>query len=87
MTVDGELIAEFDLQPNSYPRGIATGPDGNLWFSEFNADRIGQITTEGVITEFCLPPNSMPAVPRTGPDGQLWFTEYSGRIGRLDLEK
>ena len=26
------------------------GPDGHLWFTEYNIDQIGQITAAGVIT-------------------------------------
>ena len=32
--------------------GIVTGPDGALWFTEYNDDKIGRITTAGGITEF-----------------------------------
>jgi streptogramin lyase len=32
--------------------GIASGPDGNVWFTEWEADRIGRITPQGVISEF-----------------------------------
>ena len=34
---------------------IAAGPDGNLWFTEFDNNKIGRITTAGVITEFLIP--------------------------------
>ena len=32
----------------------AAGPDGNLWFTEFNRNRIGRITPSGVVTEFSV---------------------------------
>jgi virginiamycin B lyase len=52
-----------------------------LWFSEFNASKIGRITTEGAITEFDLPrPNSGPGDITAGADGNLWFVELSGRM-------
>lgn len=31
---------------------ITAGPDGNLWFTEMVANKIGRITTAGVVTEF-----------------------------------
>jgi len=31
------------------------GADGALWFTEQNVNRIGRITTAGVITEFPVP--------------------------------
>ena len=70
---------------NSGPNGITTGPDGNLWFTERAANKIGRITTLGVVTEFRLPTaNSQPNEIVTGPDGNLWFTEYTGQqIGKM----
>jgi len=34
------------------PIGITAGPDGNLWFTEMVAGKVGRITTAGVVTEF-----------------------------------
>ena len=28
----------------SWPRGIAAGPHGNLWFTEFEGNKIGEIS-------------------------------------------
>ena len=39
---------------SAMPWGITPGPDGNLWFTENGAGKIGRITTGGVITEFSL---------------------------------
>jgi streptogramin lyase len=80
---DGSTIAEFELtSPNSYPFHLTVGPDNNLWFTEYNVNRIGRITVEGQITEFELPtPNSGPTDITLGPDGNLWITENLGRIG------
>ena len=80
-------ITEYStgLTAGSYPYGIAAGPDGALWFTEGNGNRIGRITTAGVITEFSagLTAGSGPNGIAAGPDSALWFTEYSGRIGRI----
>jgi streptogramin lyase len=71
----------------SFPFGIAAGPDGNLWFTEDhgNGNKIGRITTAGVITEFPTPtPVSTPTGITAGPDGNLWFTEKTvSKIGRI----
>lgn len=64
---------------------IATGSDGNLWFTEIVANKIGKITPAGVITEYPIPTtNSMPYGITLGPDGNIWFTEWAGKkIGKI----
>src|SRR5262249_32082342 len=69
----------------SGPKEITLGWDGNLWFPERAASKIGRIPPAGVITEFPLVPGSMPTGITSGPDGRLWFTEFGvDRIGRLN---
>src|SRR5262249_55924297 len=66
------------------PEGITRGPDGNLWFTESIADRIGRITPAGVVTQFSLPFLSQPSEITAGPDGNLRVTEPgTSRIGRI----
>jgi len=91
-------MTEFEIPtPDSGPRALAAGPDGNVWFSEFKASKIGRITPAGAITEFDLPrPNSGPGDITAGADGAMWFVELSGRmdglmpdgnrVGRITLE-
>jgi len=69
----------------SSPYAITTGPDGNLWFTEWLADKIGRITPSGTITQFQIPTaDSDPYGITVGPDGNLWFTEERGdKIGRI----
>lgn len=64
---------------------ITSGPDGNLWFTEWGGNKIGRITPRGSVTEFSLPTlNSQPASITAGPDGNLWFTEYgANKVGRI----
>ena len=47
ITTSGQ-VTEYasGISPNAQPYGIAAGPDGALWFTEF-AGRIGRITTAG----------------------------------------
>lgn len=87
-------IQEF-ITPSgaSSPADIAIAPDGAVWFTEINANRIGKLipgqaqpgTSKG-ITEYELPnPNSQPHYITVAKDGTVWFTEMMGnRIGRLD---
>src|SRR6266567_4225040 len=54
----------------SGPQGITVGPDGALWFTEPELDKIGRITTQGQVSEFALPIARMgPAEITAGPDG------------------
>jgi virginiamycin B lyase len=67
------------------PYGLVTGPDDNLWFTEYTGNKIGRITTLGTITEFSIPTaNSATYGIVAGPDGNLWFVETgTGKIGRI----
>ena len=67
------------------PFYIAAGGDGSLWFTENYGNKIGRITTAGVITEFAIPTTgSGPQGIAAGPDGNLWFVESGGNnIGRI----
>jgi streptogramin lyase len=67
------------------PASLTLGADGNLWFAESLANKIGRITPAGVITEFPVPTaSSFPAGITAGVDGNLWFTEADGnKIGRI----
>ncbi len=62
------------------------GPDGNVWFTEFN--HIAKVTPAGIITEFAYPtqPNTNQYGGVTaGPDGNVWFSESSNNaIGRIN---
>jgi len=83
-------ITEFPLPtPGSQPGVITAGPDGNLWFTEVDGNKIGRITPGGRISEFPLPtPGSQPGAITAGPDGNLWFTEVDGnKIGRITSGK
>jgi streptogramin lyase len=80
------VITEFSagISANSQPVGITSGPDGNLWFTEIAADKIGRITVSGTVTEFGVSAGSGPRGITSGPDGNLWFAEFDGnRIGRI----
>lgn len=70
------------------PQQIASGA-GALWFTCYNLNEIGRVTTRGVVTYFPVPdhipnyPNVMYGIVQ-GPGGAMWFTEYAAnRIGRI----
>jgi virginiamycin B lyase len=70
---------------NTVATGIATGPDGALWFTAWPGNAILRITTSGVATSYPVPTaKSQPQSITAGPDGALWFTEQAGnQIGRI----
>src|SRR5262249_57063243 len=90
ITPAGEItLFPLPSPPRRNPGSIATGPDGNLWFTESNHNivtgifsQIGRITPSGVVTEFPLAPATFPGAIIAGPDGNLWFTQAAG-FGRI----
>jgi streptogramin lyase len=90
-TTKAQQVTGFPIPTaNSLPTGIALGPDGNLWFTETNANQIGRITPAGVVTEFPVDPAQVfsPIAITAGPDGNLWFAGFTGggdnpKIGRM----
>src|SRR6266705_624799 len=78
-------INEFQSPATIGTNGIASGPDGNLWFAEDQGDKIGRITTAGVMTEFPLPSGShRPEAITLGPDCDLWFVEeFPAKVGHI----
>jgi hypothetical protein len=52
------FVHREDSTESWYSRcGIAAGPDGDMWFTEWEADRIGRVTPAGVISEY--PPTAV----------------------------
>jgi streptogramin lyase len=54
-TSGGPIPTPYPIN-NPEPRGMTAGPDGTLWFTEEQGDRIGRITTSGQVRYFPLPP-------------------------------
>jgi virginiamycin B lyase len=89
-------FAEFPIPSASSPFTITAGPDGALWFTEANVNKIGRITAAGAVTEFSLPTNvpgffgngnNGPFGITAGPDGALWFAEFAtNQIGRITAD-
>ena len=80
------LVTEFVLPDEASPIGITAGPGGALWFTESGLNRIGRLTTAGVLSHFDLPGGSDggPSGIAAGADGNLWYTDLGlNAIGRL----
>jgi len=81
-------VTTFNVGTTSGSRSsISAGPDGNLWFTEPDANEIGRTTPAGQITLFHVPTSgSQPTGIVAGSNGNIWFTEAaSRRIGEYFL--
>ena len=47
-------MTEYPIpSPTAFPRAITAGPDGAIWFTENDVNKIGRISTSGLpITSF-----------------------------------
>lgn len=80
----GQCITEFKASSQSFPAGITTGSDANLWFTEFNPGNIARIlpSAPNTITEFNVSlADIRPAGIASGPDGNLWIPAPIPRAG------
>src|SRR4051794_9579829 len=88
-TVPGVALAAPTISEYSAGNGpldAATGPDGNVWFAEYSANRIARVSPSGTIVEFSagLASNAGVSGITAGPDGNVWFTEtLANKIGRI----
>ncbi len=83
----------FDLGPaGEGANAIASGPDGNMWFTNNANNSIGRITPSGAVTYFAVPSTSASASTggpglfaiAAGPDGNMWFTEFfENLVGKI----
>jgi len=81
---DTATVREWPVpSPGFYsPSDLTRGPDGNVWFTEFDPHKIGRVTPAGKFTEFAT--TGGPTSITLGPDGNLWFLEpQEGLVGRL----
>jgi virginiamycin B lyase len=81
-------ISTWVFGPGCQPTGIATAPDGGIWFSKLDCNVVGRIdpasAPNAAHDDLPVPPGTQPMRIATGPDGAMWFTAYgSGRIGRV----
>lgn len=81
------VVTTYSAPTIDDPEGIVLGPDGNLWFINYDGGSggsIGSITPAGVVSNFSAPSVDGPAGITVGPDGALWFTNSGNNsIGRI----
>ena len=66
--------------PHSQPAMMTLGADGNVWFTQPQADKIGRITPDGYVTEFPLPAAGVPLGIASGVDKNLWVTVIRAQV-------
>jgi virginiamycin B lyase len=90
INVDGSGLMHYSVGLTGQPDSIVSGPDGNLYFGEFD-NAIGKITTGGAITEYPLPQSEgiFPVLGITvGPDNNIWFSNNQhAQIGRFKIAR
>jgi virginiamycin B lyase len=83
---DGGMTEYKVPTPNASLRSVAVGPDGDLWFTENFANKIGRMAPDGtVLGEYDIPtPGSGPRCIAAMSDGRLFFTQWdAGLIGEV----
>jgi virginiamycin B lyase len=81
----GRVTLYPDVYADPIPAAIATGPDGQIWFTDTANAVIGRITTDGKYT-LQMRVSGVSDGITTGPDGNLWFTGSNASgpaIGRI----
>jgi streptogramin lyase len=69
------------------PYGIDLAPNGDVWFSQLNAHRIGRIDPETLDVEIVETPFTAPRRLRFDSKGMLWIPGFSsGLVSRFDPE-
>ena len=85
ISVESGSIEEFPLPDRAArPHAIVAAPRGGCWFTEWQGNRIGHISSAGKITEHDLPtPASEPHGITIGPDGAVWVALEARGVARL----
>src|SRR5215210_6429185 len=74
------VVAEFENPTAAaQPQDLVLAPDGNIWFTERGANKIGRISAAnpGTVDEYPTI-GTAPDIITVGPDGKLWYTEAGG---------
>jgi virginiamycin B lyase len=81
-------VSEFPIPDHeSGPKSIVEGHEGDAWFTEYFADKIGRVTPTGQITGYQLPEGSRPTGITVDGEGNIWVAESGAdAIGRITPE-
>ncbi len=74
--INNQVFTEYPITtPDSNPYQVALDPSGNVWFTEFSGNKIGEVLVNGSMREFQIPiassnPTGLAIDPKTG---RVWF--------------
>jgi virginiamycin B lyase len=83
----GGRVRVFDAPKGAGPYGIATTPDGDVWYASLAGSHIAAIDLDSGKATVVEPPTAGQGARRVWPDskGRLWVSEWNaGRLGRYD---
>lgn len=70
----GSLLASYPVSGAHFGCMIRN-PDGNVWFTDYGNNKVGKVTTAGVVSEFALPLGASPNCLASDTEGNLWVTD------------
>lgn len=89
-TLSSGIAYAFTPVPVAYPTtspyitGLASGPDGNMWYTSRDGGAVGKLTPSGTVTEYNPPSSDDTPDIVAGPDGNMWFVEYNtNKVGKI----
>jgi streptogramin lyase len=92
-SADGTTVTDTPISiptAGSNPQQIVAGPDGNMWFTESNTDKVGRVNLNAspkTITEFNLSTGAGPRGIAVGPDKKIWVAEANAKkVGSLKTD-
>jgi virginiamycin B lyase len=82
------VVAVFDAPEGSGPYGIATTPEGDVWYASLAGSHIAKVDRARIgLAEPFWPPTSGQGARRVWSDsmGRIWFAEWNaGQLGRYE---
>jgi streptogramin lyase len=69
---------------DAQPYGIATAPDGSLWFTQTVDAPVGRVALDGTVSVLPGEPTEETLTVAAVPDGDIWVGYYFGDLGQFD---
>lgn len=95
VTITGEVTEYFlptgsnkpiNLDVGEFQFRITEGSDGNIWFTQPNANIVGKLTDDGMLTEYQYTKDVEAHAITAGPDGTMYVMDFHGGLTGMDIE-